>query len=663
MRLRALPLAVAGLLALVWPAGAGAEISVTHPIEGPSADLVEVADAAMAEDGSGGVVYVKKEGGRNHVFATRFDGDAWSGPLRVDAGQAFDSSWPRIAAGDKGRLLVTWVQEFGVGSDRMFSASLDPGASGFAPPVPVDFNVGEATASYPDLAMNAGGQAYLAYVVVTDTSTAIPPGYVGASLRVARYNNRLWSLLGSPANRNPASPLRLPTAAAAPRVGIDTQGNGVLAWQEPDDEFVDRIWARRLFGTTVGVPLQISPSSWEGVPLRGPADAFALDVAGFGQTAVAFRQQPGQASKLTAPRLFVNQMPDAFGAGAAAFAGARLADGGVQGALGAPSIGVDPNGAFAAAFGTANAVLLAPGDSEKIGALTRLDEGASSVPGEPLVDYAETGAAVAAWRELRGGAGTVGVQERRADDVTDPAGLSAPRGGAIGSLRLAGSGLGDAIVAWTQGTGAGTQVAAAVVDAPPNPFFVQTPAGWRRQPEIAIHWAAAVNAIGHVTYSVSVDDEPVGKPTKRLFAKLRSAEIGSGRHRIQVFAIDDAGQQTGSHNAVLRVDREPPRVRLRRHGRRLAVAISDGGRLSSSGLKGSSARVSFGDGSSGGGGGKGGGGGATTISAAGRKGKKAGPAVKTVRHAYARGGSYRVTVTARDRAGNETRFQRRVRVG
>ncbi len=254
---------------LAWPAAAGAEISDTHPIDGPSAEMVEATDAAMAEDGSGGVVYLKKVGGRNHVFAARFDGGAWSAPQRIDTGQEFDSSWPRIAAGDKGRLLVTWVQEFGAGTDRMFSANLDPGASGFEPPVPVDFNVGEATSTFPDLAMNAGGQAYLAYTVVTDISPSNPPGYVGASVRVARYNNRLWSMFGSPVNRNPATPVRLPTEASGPRIGIDVQGNGVVAWQEPDDEFVDRVWARRLFGTTVGVPLQVSPSTWEGAPLRG----------------------------------------------------------------------------------------------------------------------------------------------------------------------------------------------------------------------------------------------------------------------------------------------------------------------------------------------------------------------------------------------------------
>ncbi len=252
------------------------------------------------------------------------------------------------------------------------------------------------------------------------------------------------------------------------------------------------------------------------------------------------------------------------------------------------------------------------------------------------------------------------MQERRSDEVIDPATLSAPRGGPVGALQLGGSGLGDAIVAWTQGGGGGTQVAAAVVDAPPDPFFVQTPDGWRRQPKIAIHWAAAVNAIGRLTYSVSVDDEPVGKPTKRLFARLLSGRIGDGRHRIQVFAIDEAGQETGSRNAVLLVDRKPPKVTLKRRGNRLAVLVSDGARRETSGLKGSAVQVGFGDGS-----GRGRGGGATTISSAGGErggGGKSEPVAKTIRHTYGKPGTYEVTVSARDRAGNTTRFERRVRV-
>ncbi len=666
MRASASPLAaIACALLLAWPAVAGGEVSDPHLVDGPSADVVEAADAAMAEDGSGGVVYLKKAGSRSHVFVSRFDGSAWSPPLRVDAGQEFDSSWPRIAAANRGRLVATWVQEFGVGTDRMFSATLDPGADEFQAPVPIDFNVGEATSSFPDLAMNAGGQAYLVYLVVTDTSPANPPGYVGASVRVARYNNRLWSLLGSPVNRNPAARLRLPTAASGPRIGIDANGNGVVAWQEPDDEFVDRVWSRRLFGTSVGIPLQVSPSSWDGGPLRGAADAFALDVAGFGQAAIAFRQQPGQSSRLNAPRLFVNEMPDAFAAGASTFRGARLVDGGEAGGLSAPSVGVEPNGSFVAGFGSGSSSLLGSGDLETVEAVTRLDQGGSAIPAEPIVDLAETGAAVAAWREQRGGSGLVAVQERRSDGVTEPATLSAPRGGGVGAVQLGGSGLGDAIVAWTQGSGANAQVAAAVIDAPPDPFFVQTPSGWLRQATIAIHWAAAINAIGGLTYSVSVDDEPVGKPTRRLFTRLRSARIGDGRHRIQVFAIDEAGQETGSRNAVLLVDRRAPKVKLRQRGNRVAVVVSDGARRESSGVKGSTLQIAFGDGD---GKAKGGskGGGATTISTAPGGGSKSGkgkPALKTVRHAYPRPGAYRITVTARDHAGNTTSFERRVRVG
>jgi hypothetical protein len=645
------------LILLAWPALARAEISDTHLIDGPSAEVVGIEDTAMAEDGSGGVVYLRTVGGRKHVFAAAFRDGAWGAPQRIDVGQDFDSSWARIGAGDRGRLIVTWVQEFGISSDRMFSATLDPGGTSFQAPVPVDFNVGEATSSYPDLAMNAGGQAYLTYFVVNNVSPTNPPGYVGASVRVARYSNRLWSVLGNPVNRNPAAPLREAGEANGPRIGIDAQGNGVVAWQEPDDEFVDRIWARRLFGSTPGVPLLVSPNSWEGAPLRGPADAFALDVAGFGQAAVALRQQPGQASKLTAPRLFVNEMPDAFAKGAAAFKGPRLVDGGVPPALGAPSVGTEPNGGFIAGFGSGFDTVLAAGDIELVKPVERLDEGGSAVAGDPLVDLAETGASVAVWKELRG-SGLVGVQERRSDGVIDPAGLSAPGGGAIEALRLGGSGLGDAIVAWTQGKDANAQVAAAVVDAPPDPFFVQTPESWKRQSKVTIHWAAAVNAIGGVTYSVSVDDEPVGKPTRKLFAKLLSRRVGDGRHRIQVFAIDSAGQETGSHSAIVKIDRRPPRVKVRRQGRRLLVSVSDGARRETAGLKGSAVKIRFGDGD----GRKKGGG--TVISRASRKrGKGVKAVVKTMRHTYSSPGSYLLRISARDRAGNVTELERRVRVG
>ncbi len=629
-----------------------AAISPVQSIDGPSGDVVDVGDAAMAEDGTGGVVYLKKEGGRNHVFVARFAA-GWEAPQRVDTGQDFDSSWPRIAAGDGGRLLVTWVQEFGVGSDRMFSATLDPGAKGFQEPVPVDFNVGEATATFPDLAMNAGGQAYLTYLAITDDSPLNPPGFLGIDVRVARYNNRLWSVLGNPVDRNPATPMPKPTAASGPKIGIDTLGQAVVAWREPDDEFVNRVWARRVFGTSFGIPLMVSPSSWEGAPLRGEADAFDLDDAGFGQAAVAFRQQPGQGSKLSTPRLFVNEMPDAYAEGASAFAGARLIDGGPQGDLGAPSVAVEPEGGFLSGFSAGTATLLAAGDNAALGPTERADDGGSSIGGEPRVDIAASLAAVAAWKELRGGSGAVAVRELRADGVVEPASLAAPGGGTIGSLTLGGSGLGDAIVAWRQGSGAKAQIAAAVIDAPPDTFLVEVPDGWQRRAKLVVKWNPADNAVGTLRYSVGVDDEQIGKRTTHLNARLKTKRIGDGRHKLQVFAIDSSGQETGSRKGVLLVDRKRPRVRLRRHGRRVAVVVSD----RTSGVKGRSVKVSFGDS-----------GRARASSSSRRRHRRHGhgkrrPRPVVLRHRYASPGRYRVAVTARDRAGNRVAFSRRVRIG
>lgn len=641
-----LALAVCVLL-LGFPAGAGASISGVQPIDGPSPEVVTVEGAAMAEDGSGGIVYLKKEGGRNHVFVARFDHGAWSPPQRVDAGQGFDSSWARIAAGDGGRLLVTWVQELGVATDRMYSATLDPGATGFQEPVPVDMNVGEATSTFPDLAMNAGGQAYVAYLVITDDSPLNPPGYLGIDVRIAHYNNRLWSVLGNPVDRNPATPMPKPTPGTGPKVGIDSLGQAVVAWREPDDEFVNRVWARRDFGATVGVPLEVSPASWEGAPLRGEADAFDLDDSGFGQAAVALRQQPGQGSKLSAPRIFVNEMPDAFAEGASTFHGARLVDGGARGGLGAPSVAVQPEGGFLAGFSSGSATLLGFGDNEEVGGVERIDGGTSTIAGEPLVDVAESSASVAAWKELSGG-GAVAVRERRADGVVEPAALTAAGGGSVGGLVLGGSGLGDGIVAWQQGNGPRAQIAAAVVDAPPNPFLVEAPEGWQRKAKLRVGWSEADNAIGALRYSVSVDDEPIGKKTTRPHAILLSRRLGEGRHSLQIFAIDDGGQETGSRKALLRIDREKPRVRLRQQGGRLTSIVTD----NASGFKRGGVKATFG-------------GGAARASASRARrhgaGKRNRPVV--LHHTFSSPGVYRVTVKARDRAGNRISFSREVRVG
>lgn len=629
-------LVIAAAAACAQPAPAS--ISAATPIDGPSADVIDLGGVAMAPDGTGGLVYRRIVDGRIHVFATQYVNGVWRGPQRIDAGQRFDSSWPAIGAGDGGRLLVTWVQEFGPDSDRMYSATLDAGASRFQAPVPVDLNVGEATATWPSLAVNRSGTAYLAYLAMQRPSSADPPGMARGELRVARSAGRLWSTFGFPLNRNPQAPLRLPTAATAPRVAIDDSGNGIVAWQEPDEDLIDRVWARRLFSSTTGIALPVSPREWGGRPLRAPADAFSLDLAGFGQGAIAFRQRPAEGGALSGTRVMLSTIPETFTAGANVFGAARIVDGGGDGGPavvpGAPAVATTRDGDVRVAFSLAQRTLLTAADDRGVDRPQRLDDGRSSAPGEPLADVGAGGAAAVAWKVRRGASGGVGISERRADGVPVRQVLSAPVGGAVDDLALGGSGLGDAIVAWTQGPPERLQVAAAVVDAPPDAFAVQVPIGFVRRGPVRLRWDEPSHAIGSVRYAVTVDDDTVAENLRRLRHAVPLRRLDDGVAIVQVVAEDAGGQETTSAPAELKVDTRAPRPRVAvRPGGVVRVRLTDGPRRRVAGVAPRSVRVRWGDGR-----------------------RSRGRARLT--HAYARGGRFRIVVTARDRAGNTVRARR-----
>ena len=621
--------------------GASARISDPVLVDGPSAELVDLGGVDMAEDGTGGLVYRKRVDGRAHIFAARFDGRGWTASARVDAGQRFDSSWPQIAAGEGGRLLVTWVQELGAGVDRMFSALLGPGATRFGAPVPVDFNVGEAIATYPSLAMNAPGTAYLAYRVVFATSqgsSSLPAGTVDADVRVARTTGSLWSVAGQPLDRNPVQPVATPTALNSPRIGVDRNGAAVVAWQEPGDDQVDRVWARRVFDLRLGNVLQVSPAKLGAAPLQAGVDAFALAVAGFGEAAVAFRQRADPDAGLPRARIFTNTMPEAFSDKAATFAGARTADGADDpaGELGVPSIAVTPRGSLLAGYGIGVASFAAAGDDGAAGAATRLDDGASLVAGDPVTQLAADGAAVLAWKVLRDGLGGVAVQESRADGVVTKDVLSAPAGGVVSDVRSAGSGVGDAAIAFEQGSGPNAQIVAAVVDAPPQQFAVEAPLDYTRARSVRIGWEPAEHAIGGVRYAVAVDDEQVADNLAATTATLDAGAAGDGVHTIVVTATDAAGQPTESTPAQIKIDRTKPLVRLRPRGRELTISVTDA--AEGSGVLASATSIAFGDGSR-------------------IRGRRT-----ALRHRYRRAGGFRVVVVTRDRAGNRATLRRVVRV-
>ncbi len=633
------------LAALAYVPAAQAVISPVAAIDGPSAEIVELGGVAMAADGSGGIVYRKRVEGRPHIFAALYSSGRWGPPQRVDAGQPFESSFPAIAAGEGGRLVVVWANHYSSTTDGLFSAALEPGSTGFQAPVPVDLNIGEAVGTYPSVAMNLAGQALIAYRVITAVSgpstPEIPPGYVKAEIRMARFDGEFWSSFGLPLNRNLAQPMLAPTAANSPKVAIDLTGQGIVAWQEPDDSFVNRIYARRIFGTVPGNILQVSPSAYAGHPLSGAADELALDVSGFGEGAVAYRQQPAPGSGFTRPRVFVNEIPSSFDPHGSAFAGARLVDGGgaegPAGPLGPLSMAVDGEGDFDAGFGSGVASLDARGTETGVSAPVRLDEGASDVPGDPVLTRADNGALAAAWKVDEHGAGAVAVLERRADGTPNRQLVSASGGGAVHQLDLGGSHHGDALIGFLQGDGANTKIGAVVVRAPPGEFVLDVPSSWVHAARVPLQWETPLAGAGRLTYSVLVDDREVAEGITTTETTLTRGEIPSGVHTIQVEATDSLGQVVDSVPSTLKVDRTPPRVTVRVRRAIVTVRVGDGPRGQSSGVAAGSVHVSFGDGRS----------------AHGRA---------MLRHRFKAGGSYTITVTAADRAGNRVSAHRRVTV-
>lgn len=635
---------LAAVLALVAAAPARSEIPPGDTIAGPSTDVIDLGGVAMAGDGTGGLVYRARENGRAHIFVARFADGKWQPSQRIDGGQAFDSSWPAIGAGDGGRLVVVWVQEFGAGTDRLFSATLDPGAQRFQSPVPIDLNVGEATATRPAIAMNAGGQAYLAYRYLPDVNRdpTLPEGYVNADVRVQRYNGSFWSAAGQPADRNTATPVREPTAGNSPKVGIDVNGQGLVVWQEPDDDFIDRIYARRLFGGTFGIPLLVSPQTFGDRPLRGPADSFSVDEAGFGEGAVVFRQQPGANSPIAGTRTMLNTIPESFSESARAFRGPVLLDGPADtrpaDEPGRGGVGIAPKGDFIATFGLGTATFAAIGNDAGVQPPVRLDTTESSVSPDPLVDLAPTGAAAVAWKTGDDRRGAVIAREARSDGIGRDRSLSGSRGGVVGDLRMSGSGLGDALVAFTQGSGEFAQIVAGTIDAPPSGFAVNTPVGFVNDSKLKLSWEPAFNAVGRVTYTPKLDDEPVAQNVAQTKVAVDLEDFDDGVLSLQVIAADPRGQETESLAGELKIDRRVPRARVTGpKRRRVHLRVVDGPVTSTSGVAPEATTITWGDGK--------------------RTRRRA-----SATHVYSRGGRFRIRVRTADKAGNRTTITRSVRV-
>jgi PKD domain len=635
-----------GLMAVVCAVNVQQARAVILPattIDGPSESIVGFGGVAMAEDGTGGIVYLKRVNGVPHVFVSRFLGGHWLTPIRVDTEEPFAASWARIGAAEGGELVVVWATPFATEEDRpvdeLLGATLGPGASSFGPAQLIDPDIREGVGTSPDLAMSSTGQADLVYRVVRNEAATnkqlreIPllrPGDVIAEVRVAHYGGERWSQLGA-VNRDLGVSMRPPTEANAPKVAIGPTGNGVVVWQEPDIEGVARIWARRLFGSTLDYVLPVSAQSLGATPIEQDADAPSVVISRLGQAEVAYRQDIGPGSPLPGPRIFLNTLPSGESKGGAEFAGANpldlsLVSGGDAATVGVPSVDIDEKEDLRILYDANGTPRVIEGDDHGLTAALSLGPpfAGSAMYAASVMNPA--GGGVSAWPSADAqGHPDVAVREDFPSGAVQTALVSGGAGGEVAELAAGRSGLGDGLIAFRQGPLGDAAIVVAQATAPATELLISVPRGWVKPSQALITWQPAVSADGPLRYTVVLDGHRLATPAGAFQLHPDPRELGSGRHRVQLLATDIDNQSTLSAPSILSIAGGSPTVKITRaqDGYGVSVRVSD----AYVGIDLHAVNVSFGDGHS-------------------------AHARKRFRHRYARGGVYQVVVHVRDRLGN-----------
>ncbi len=614
-------------------------------LAGPGEDIVGFGGVAMAEDGTGGAVFLKRVGGVAHVFVSRYLEGHWLAPLRVDGGQPFAASWPRIGAASGGELVVVWATPFATENERpvdeLLGATLGPGSASFGPAILVDPNIEDGTGTSPDLAMSSTGRADVVYRVVNgkpgeQNVPLLRPGDVVEQVRVAHFDGARWSKLGS-INRNPGVSMRPPTAANAPQIAIGPTGNGLVVWQEPDIDGVARLWARRLFSQSLDYVLPVSASTFSGSPIGDDADSPTVAISRLGQGEVAYRQVAGPGSPLPGARIFLNTLPDGESGDGSRFVGASVVDSAVSGpTIAAPSIDIDEKQDLRLLYDNNGTPRVIQGNDLGLSGTLSLGPPFAGSSAASVSVMNQAGGGISAWTSAdAGGNSALAIREDFPEGAVQTALASGGAGGPVGELSVGRSGLGDGIVGFQQGPIGNAAIVAVSVTAPAKHFALSAPNGWLKPSQAVVSWVAAQSANGPLGYRLVLDGRALAPVAGALQARLDPRGLGDGRHTVQVLATDIFGQSTLGAPATLRVDGQPPTVATARASGAHALSVRVRDRFS--GVNASAVSVSFGDGHSAGG-------------------------RSRYRHSYAHGGVFLLVVHVRDKVGNARIVRRLVSV-
>jgi hypothetical protein len=523
MPVRRLVLLLTAALVLGPAAGARANWNVAQAIDGPNADVVGMGNVDLARDGTGAVVYLRRDGGVAHVFVSRLFGGVWQSPVRVDPGLGAATE-AKVAVGDGNRIAVAWIAD---GSVFAASTPVSVTPAPFTGPV----QIGGPGAKSVDVDLGVNDAAYAIWEQSSD-------------VLAARLQDANWTPLAAPVDINAANPAG--TGALRPRVAVSAEGYAVATWGEISDR--PRVYARRLTGLGLSAyPQQVSQDT-DG----GNADSPDIDIEEDGSFAwVVYRQDTAGGSRSFARRLVGSQ-----------FEPMSPIDGGI------PSVEprIDMNGR-----GSGEAVAQA-GDNSVVGSLLDRDVfepayvfGTSTTPSKPEVAGTDRGNLAIAWRS--GADAVAGVKPYRAP-LAGAVTVSNPAYGPVNDpgVFIGGDRVGDFAVAMVQGVDGARALTVGIFDDPPTAPYIGTAEAYKRKTRPELKWRPGTDLWGEQTYRVFMDGVQIGQT--KASSLVPATPLTTGRHKWYVEAVDLRGQTARSRERTMKLDATAPTLSVRVDGKR-----------------------------------------------------------------------------------------------
>src|SRR5215207_11048588 len=223
--MRRLLFALTAFLVLVLGAAPAAQAGWyrAETVDGP-AGIQALGDVDLARDGSGGLVYLKRDAGVSQVFLSRLDEGEWQAPERLSSGAPVTDA--AVTATDGGRLAAVWAA-----GGQVLATVIPAAAQAQAPAPPAVLGGGDATGVAIDMGINEDGYAVWS---------------AGGDVRAARLDGTTWTPLAAPLDVDPSRAAG--GGASRPRVAVSAEGNAVATWGETDAAGRTHVLARRLTG-------------------------------------------------------------------------------------------------------------------------------------------------------------------------------------------------------------------------------------------------------------------------------------------------------------------------------------------------------------------------------------------------------------------------------